>query len=240
MVNNNPTYITAAERAEDQLVESGLCGYSQCDTTSVDHAVSRQVDAPGGLCKFHTLQAALDSRRKSWPGGTAPTEYRDAEPYIKWVRSAMESGTITYRGLTVYNVDKNVLAALAGISVGTVAVLRQGVYPRVKFRTAHALDPYVTLTTTEPDSTIKVGDRVDRAGLYRLPKGATVMDRYLRAWQSRDGGTRHRAPVWYPAHGLTPEDSPATDANYPSLDNGPRLPATVVWLPPRPLKGLHP
>lgn len=229
--------VSAANQREDTLVAAGVCGYGGCDTPAMDRDSVSVHNVPPGLCKFHTLAAIMESRRHNWP--TRDGAYRDAEPYITWVRTVLDSGIITYQGLSLANVDRHTLAILVGIHPDTVTNLRKGEYKKLKVRTARLLDPYITLTTpTGTVNGLQTGDRVERGELFRLPKGSVVLDNYRRAWQCRDGRTKHSAPAWYPAHGLTVLESPETTHQYPALDHGPRLPATVLWIPGKPVKAL--
>lgn len=220
---------------EDQLVAAGVCAHGDCDTPAMDQGQLPDVMAPAGMCKFHTLRAVMETRRRDWPSNSGA--YRDAEPYVRWVRAALDSGTVTYRELSLTSVDRFVLAALVGVSQETVTNIRKGAYGKIKARTARLLDPYVNLTTTSSATGLQVGDRVTYAQLFRLPRGTVVLDNYRRAWQYRNGMTRAAPAVWYPAHGLTTSDDPAS-RQVSDLGHGPRLPASILWIPGKPLKGL--
>lgn len=236
----SPATTSQANNLADAIVAAGVCAYGECSSLAVDKSTAfiRSRGVPPGLCKFHTMRAEMDAQLENWPLGTG--KFQDSEPYIKWVRAALDSGVLTYREMSLSGVTGQMMSDLTGISRHTITNLRKGAFKKIQTRTANMLDPYVALTTPHgPVAGFQAGDRVDRAQLARLPKGTVVLDKHRRAWQLRDGASKRSQGEWYAAHG---QDRPTTEraaARFSNLSSGPNFPATILWIPGVPVSEMQ-
>ena len=176
----------------------------------------------GGLCKLHTLRAAVrDRARQDQILTHLGRELVPVEPYRDWLRSVLATGTLTYKGLTLTDLRRNQLAEVLGLHSVTLSKVANGHTVSAKSALVRAIGPFMALCTTEAAWSITVGQHIPDAesGKY-IPLGSGVVDRYGRLWQLRD-------PGWCPAH------RPGSRPRYtPRPAHVLQYPVRVVYLPP--------